>query len=64
MNRSRMEEGIRIFVEGIGERFDGDDLDRTPPRVAQAWHDDPDYQPLIKLRQTDSDMDMILVEGV
>ena len=40
MNRSRMEEGIRIFIEGIGERFEGDDLDRTPPRVAQAWHDD------------------------
>ena len=31
---------------------------------AQAWHDDPDYQPLIKLRQTGSDMDMILVEGL
>ena len=40
MNRSRMEEGIRIFVDAISERFDGDDLDRTPRRVAQAWCDD------------------------
>ena len=40
MNQSRMEEGIRIFIDAIGERFDGDDLDRTPRRVAQAWHDD------------------------
>ncbi len=31
---------------------------------AQAWHDDPDYQPLIKLRQTGSDLDMMLVEGL
>lgn len=35
-----MEEGIRAFVEGIGERFDGDDLDATPRRVARAWVED------------------------
>jgi GTP cyclohydrolase I len=35
-----MEEGIRLFLEGVGERFPGDDLESTPARVAQAWHDD------------------------
>lgn len=31
---------------------------------AQAWYNDPEYAPLIKLRQTGSDLDFILVEGV
>lgn len=35
-----MESGIRAFVEGIGERFPGDDLDATPARVARAWAED------------------------
>ncbi len=35
-----MEEGIRRFLEGIGERFPGDDLDATPARVARAWAED------------------------
>lgn len=40
MDPSKMEEGIRRFLEGIGERFAGDDLDKTPARVARAWADD------------------------
>lgn len=40
MDRGAMEEGIRRFVEGIGERFEGDDLERTPARVAKAWFED------------------------
>jgi GTP cyclohydrolase I len=40
MNRAQMEEGIRLFLEGVGERFPGDDLESSPARVAQAWHDD------------------------
>ena len=35
-----MEEGIRLFVEGLEQRFEGDDLDATPARVARAWVDD------------------------
>ena len=31
---------------------------------AQAWHDDPEYAPLIKLRQSGSDMDFVLVDGL
>ena len=40
MNREKMAEGIRAFLDGIGERFDGDDLERTPERVARAWAED------------------------
>jgi len=35
-----MREGIRAFLEGLGERFAGDDLDATPDRVARAWAED------------------------
>lgn len=29
---------------------------------ARAWYNDPDYQPLIKLRQTGADVDFLLIE--
>ena len=35
-----MEEGIRLFLEGVGQRFSADDLERTPQRVARAWSQD------------------------
>jgi uncharacterized protein (DUF1330 family) len=31
---------------------------------AKAWHDDPDYAPLIKLRQSGSEAELVLVEGI
>lgn len=31
---------------------------------ANAWYNDPDYAPLIKLRQTGSDLDFVLVDGL
>jgi GTP cyclohydrolase I len=40
MDAARMEAGIRAFLEGIGERFSGDDLEATPARVARAWVED------------------------
>ena len=40
MDGAKMEAGIRLFLEGIGERFPGDDLERTPARVARAWVED------------------------
>lgn len=40
MDASKMEAGIRLFLEGLGERFAGDDLDKTPRRVAKAWSED------------------------
>jgi len=35
-----MERGVRDFLEGLGERFEGDDLEATPARVARAWADE------------------------
>ena len=40
MDRVKMEEGIRRFLEGIGEGFEGDDQSATPARVARAWCED------------------------
>jgi GTP cyclohydrolase I len=40
VDRDKMQEGIRLFLEGLERRFDGDDLARTPERVTRAWIDD------------------------
>jgi len=40
MDATKMEAGIRLFLEGLGQRFAGDDLDKTPGRVTRAWVDD------------------------
>jgi GTP cyclohydrolase I len=45
VNREKLEQGIRTFIEGMeldraGGRFEGDDLDKTPARVAKAWRED------------------------
>jgi uncharacterized protein (DUF1330 family) len=31
---------------------------------ASAWYNDPDYQPLIELRQSGSEVDFVLVKGM
>jgi GTP cyclohydrolase I len=40
MDVAKMEAAIRAFLEGLDERFDGDDLEGTPARVARAWSED------------------------
>lgn len=40
MDPKKMEAGIRVFLEGVDERFEGDDLEKTPARVARAWVED------------------------
>ena len=40
MDRAKMEEGIRRFLEGLGTSADGEDLASTPGRVARAWAED------------------------
>jgi uncharacterized protein (DUF1330 family) len=32
--------------------------------AAKAWYNDPEYGPMIKLRQTGSDAELMVVEGV
>ena len=54
------------------DRLEGEPVIKTgmvviefPDRTkAQAWYDDPDYQPLKELRQTGSQLDLVLVDGL
>ena len=40
MDRKKMKDGIGTFLEGLDQRFEGDDQEKTPERVAAAWIDD------------------------
>ena len=65
--------GGRFLVRGgASERLEGNTP--VPSRIvvlefpsmaqAKAFHNDPAYAPLIKLRQSGSDLDLVAVEGV
>jgi uncharacterized protein (DUF1330 family) len=65
--------GGRFIVRGgASERLEGDTplpsaivvLEFPSKAQATAWYNDPAYAPLIKLRQTGSDADLVVVEGV
>ena len=65
--------GGRYLVRGATmERLEGSDplphvmvVIEFPSREhARAWHTDPEYAPLIKLRQAGCDIDLVLVEGM
>ncbi len=51
-----MEAAVRLLLEGIGQRFEGDDLEATPGRVARAWCEDLvsgyDVDPLAEMTWT------------
>jgi len=40
MDREKMERAVRLFLEGLGRGDVGDDVERTPARVARAWTED------------------------
>jgi GTP cyclohydrolase I len=40
MDKSKMADGIRLFLDGLGRGFEGDDQAATPERVARAWVED------------------------
>ena len=40
MDRKKMTDGIRTFLEGLDERFEGDDQEKTPDRVVASWIED------------------------
>lgn len=40
MDRTKMKDGIVTFLEGLDQRFEGDDQEKTPERVAAAWVED------------------------
>ncbi|MEW5806504.1 MAG: GTP cyclohydrolase I [Acidobacteriota bacterium] len=37
MNKKKIHHAIKFFLKGVGERFPGDDLEKTPSRVTKAW---------------------------
>jgi uncharacterized protein (DUF1330 family) len=52
------------MMEGAPPDITGVTLIEFPTmEAARDWHEDPEYQPFIKLRQGGSKVDMILVEG-
>jgi uncharacterized protein (DUF1330 family) len=64
--------GKYLVLGGTMERLEGTGplpsvivlLEFPSMAQAQAWYHDPEYAPLIMLRQTGSDLDFVLVEGV
>ena len=40
MDQSKLEQGIRTFLEGLGVDTEREDMARTPERVARAWSDE------------------------
>jgi uncharacterized protein (DUF1330 family) len=64
--------GKYLIRGGAMERLEGDGplpgvvvvLEFPSMQHARDWYEDPEYAPLITLRQTGSDLDFILVEGI
>ena len=64
--------GRYLAVGGAMERLEGQGalpsgiviLEFPSMAQAKAWYNDPAYAPLIKLRQSGSDLDFVLVNGV
>jgi GTP cyclohydrolase I len=40
MDRKKIHNGIKLFLEGIDQPFEGGHLDETPERVTRAWADE------------------------
>jgi len=40
MNRQRLEEAARLLLDAIGDPIRGEEIEKTPRRVADAWADD------------------------
>ena len=64
--------GKYIVRGGPMERLEGEGdlpsvivvLEFPSMEQAQAWYNDPEYAPMIQLRQSGADLDFILVDGV
>ena len=64
--------GRVIAASREGERIEGEAkvptvivlIEFPDAEAAKAWHSDPDYQPLIELRQTGSKAETLLFPGV
>ena len=65
--------GGRYLVQGGAmEKLEGQEelpnvvvlLEFPDTQSVHAWHDDPEYQPMIKLRQEKSELELTMVEGL
>jgi uncharacterized protein (DUF1330 family) len=64
--------GKYLVRGGAMEQLEGDGplpsvvvvLEFPSMEQARAWYNDPDYAPMIRLRQMGSDLDFVLVEGL
>ncbi|ETX05575.1 MAG: hypothetical protein ETSY2_22175 [Candidatus Entotheonella gemina] len=64
--------GKYVVRGGAMERLEGEGdlpsvvvvLEFPSMEQAKAWYNDPEYEPMIKLRQGGSDLDLVLVEGL
>jgi len=52
MDREKMERAVRLFLEGLGRGDVGDDVERTPARVARAWTEDLSDSPTWPISRT------------
>lgn len=70
MDRSKLEQGIRIFLEGLGLDSEREDLARTPERVARAWSGEivsgysVDPESVLTYSPIESGMGPVLVRGI
>ena len=61
----RVRGGKMARLEGDGDLPDAIVVLEFPSmEQAQAWYNDPEYAPMITLRQTGADLDFVLVDGV
>jgi GTP cyclohydrolase I len=67
---NKMEEGIRLFLTGLGVPLDDQHTAETPKRVAKAWTDtfaagyDVDVEQLLSVQFSDSYSQMIVVKDI
>jgi uncharacterized protein (DUF1330 family) len=56
--------GRYVVRGGAMERLEGHGDLPSSMAQARAWYHDPAYAPMIKLRQSGSDLDFVLIEGL
>ena len=69
MDRAKIEQGIRLVLEGIGENADRDGLKDTPRRVAEMYDDiisteSEELSTIIAAMPADTHQEMVLVRDI
>ena len=69
MDRAKIEQGVRLVLEGMGEDPDRPGLRRTPQRVAEMYEEvldgvGQDLGPLVEPMQGDRHQEMVLIKDI